>query len=101
VLNNGNRSPLGIHQAFIVNLKNIFAAQHLRTDVYQAQTTAVMSSTTNTRPLEGKVAIVTGSAKPNGIGFAVAKALAEKGSNVSAFNSHVRLGTFAHKQIRW
>lgn len=35
------------------------------------------------RVLEGKTAIVTGAAKPNGIGAATALLLAEQGANVS------------------
>jgi 3-oxoacyl-[acyl-carrier protein] reductase len=35
--------------------------------------------------LQGKVAIVTGSSKPNGIGAAIAIALAEHGANVCTF----------------
>jgi len=36
-----------------------------------------------TKSLQGKIAIVTGAGKSNGIGFATAKALAEQGANVS------------------
>jgi NAD(P)-dependent dehydrogenase (short-subunit alcohol dehydrogenase family) len=35
------------------------------------------------KTLQGKIAIVTGAAKSNGVGFATAYALAEQGANVS------------------
>jgi NAD(P)-dependent dehydrogenase (short-subunit alcohol dehydrogenase family) len=39
--------------------------------------------TSNANQLKGKLAIVTGAGKPNGVGFAVAKILAEQGADVS------------------
>lgn len=44
------------------------------------------------KPLEGKLAIVTGAGKPNGVGFASATALAEQGADVSFYHTRERLG---------
>jgi len=38
------------------------------------------------KPLQGKLAIVTGASKSNGIGFATAQVLAEQGADVSQFS---------------
>lgn len=39
------------------------------------------------KPFQGKLAIVTGAGKSNGIGFATAKLLAEQGADVSSPSS--------------